>query len=912
MDAVGYLSAMRQLRDLRRVHLHDLEVLALIRAGEGDLVRPRREEEVRQLTVACGLGGSGEQRNQSIRGVSSLLTELAKRRLLRRLTDVDDACGEFQAELLQPVTVLPDEHHFALRRERKCRSPTRCGDQVILLDLVAIGQRNVLFVDREPVARQEDFGLQDVPRSMHDGSIPRVSVRRKAPARCLGPIAPAWDSGWQSVVVRLLPVLEDSESVPLSAPGFLPLARRFASRKDRLPFRAPAWRGAVPMKLIKVAAAALNQTPLDWDGNLANVISAISAAKAAQVGVLCLPELCLSGYGCEDAFLAPSVHRTSIELLSEVAPHTRGIVVSVGLPISHSKGIYNACALFADGEVAGLVAKRALAGSGIHYEPRWFRPWPEGERATISVAGRDVPVGDFYFDCGGIKIGFEICEDAWIARRPGAGLALDGVDVILNPSASHFAFGKHEVRQRLVLEGSRAFCVTYVYANLLGNEAGRTLYDGDTLIATAGELVASGRRFGFSDMELTAAVVDLELAQVRGSWASCTPRVSHPREAYVTVSFAPPPAELAPTRLERPEWEGSSRKKEEEFGRAVALGLFDYMRKSRSRGFVVSLSGGADSSAVACLVGLMVRWAEAELGASGLRKRLPFLAALPDGAGTDAIMGAMLTTVYQSTRNSSTVTRNAAAAVARAVSSRHIEVSVEELVGRYTMLAEEALERTLSWATDDVALQNIQARVRAPLVWMLANVSGALLLATSNRSEAAVGYATMDGDTAGGLSPIAGIDKAFLRQWLSWLERQGPADLGPIPELCSVTDQVPTAELRPPEESQTDEKDLMPYVVLDAIERAAIHEKRSPADVLRLLRIEFPEHDESTRVMWVSRFFRLFSRNQWKRERYAPSFHVDDASLDPKSWCRFPILSGGYERELRLLGESTLRAERPK
>ena len=654
------------------------------------------------------------------------------------------------------------------------------------------------------------------------------------------------------------------------------------------------------MKLVKIAAAALNQTPLDWDGNLANVLSAIEAARTQGVSVLCLPELCLSGYGCEDAFLSPGVPELSLTLLQQVAACTRGLIVSVGLPIRHARANYNACALLADGRIAGLVAKRALAGDGIHYEPRWFKSWPEGERSTIVIGDHGYPLGDIYFNCGGIRIGFEICEDAWIAKRPAAAMAADAVDLILNPSASHFAFGKHEVRRRLVLEGSRAVAVTYVYANLLGNEAGRAIYDGDTLIASAGELAACGKRFSFADFELSLAIVDIELTRTRGAWSSSSrPRVADPVASCIAVPFEFPRIEPTQQRIELASWEESAQKKEEEFARAVALGLFDYMRKSRSRGFVVSLSGGADSTAVACLVGLMVRWALADLGAERLARRLTCLGDFALSADAKVLTGRLLTTVYQSTRNSSSTTRHAAAIVAAGIGATFLEMDVDALVGAYTALAQQAVARELTWQRDDVALQNIQARVRAPSVWMLANIYGALLLSTSNRSEAAVGYATMDGDTAGGLSPIAGIDKAFLLRWLSWLECRGPIDLSPIPELAAVTRQQPTAELRPPEAAQTDETDLMPYVVLDAIERASIRDKRSPVEVLMLMRVEFPAIEDEQLKVWTKRFFVLWSRNQWKRERYAPSFHLDDANLDPKTWCRFPILSGGFERELR-------------
>jgi NAD+ synthase (glutamine-hydrolysing) len=184
---------------------------------------------------------------------------------------------------------------------------------------------------------------------------------------------------------------------------------------------------------------------------------------------------------------------------------------------------------------------------------------------------------------------------------------------------------------------------------------------------------------------------------------------------------------------------------------------------------------------------------------------------------------------------------------------------------------------------------------------MLANLTGALLVSTSNRSEAAVGYATMDGDTAGGIAPIAGIDKAYLRRWLRWLERDGPEGLGPIPALAAVNAQAPTAELRPATSGQTDEADLMPYDVLDTVERLAIGEKQTPLEAWRQVRARYPQHDPRQLAVWTERFFRLWSRNQWKRERYAPSFHLDDQNLDPKTWCRFPILSGGFERECAAL-----------
>jgi len=664
------------------------------------------------------------------------------------------------------------------------------------------------------------------------------------------------------------------------------------------------------MKLIKVSAAVLNQTPLDWNGNRDRILQAIAAAKADQVSILCLPELCVSGYGCEDAFHSPAERRMAIDMLAEIVPHTRGLIVSLGAPLGYQHALFSTACLAVDGRIAGFVAKRFLAGDGIHYEPRWFKAWPAGARGEVVIQGHAYPLGDMEFDCGGVKIGFEICEDAWAASRPGAELARRGVDIILNPSASHFAFGKAETRQRFVLEGSRAFGVSYIYSNLLGNESGRAIYDGGALIASAGRLVAAGQRFSFADWGLTTAVIDVEATRMQQSrTGSFEPRLDRAAGAIVAPFRFPELRPMAIPPLQSVQWESGLHVKEEEFARAIALGLFDYMRKSRSNGFVVSASGGADSSAVACLAAMLVDLGAHELGLEAFVAKLAYLPAAKLAGSPRELIAELLTCVYQSTQNSSDTTRNAAAGVAGALGARFYEFDVDQLVNDYIAMVSRAIGRELTWGQDDLALQNIQARVRSPGVWMVANLRNALLLATSNRSEAAVGYATMDGDTSGGLSPIAGIDKAYLRSWLEWLRDFGPEGGRPIPELIAVTCQPPTAELRPQSAHQTDEADLMPYELLDAIERAAIRDKHSPLEVFQQMQPRFAQYPAQQLAAWVERFFNLWCRNQWKRERYAPSFHVDDENLDPKTWCRFPILSGGYQRELAELRAFVAAAE---
>ncbi len=653
------------------------------------------------------------------------------------------------------------------------------------------------------------------------------------------------------------------------------------------------------MKLLRVGAAVLNQTPLDWEGNTARARQAIELAREQGVSVLCLPELCLTGYGCEDAFPAPGTQEQAWRSLQELLPATKGMVVSFGLPLLYAGGLFNTACLVADRKILGFVAKQNLAGEGIHYEPRWFKPWPKGVRAEIELAHKLYPIGDLIFDCGGVRIGFEICEDAWVAERPGAYLAREAVDVILNPSASHFAFGKHEVRLRFVIEGSRAFSVAYVYANLLGNEAGRAIYDGDAMIASAGTLLATGPRFSYADCHVTSAVVNIETIRLgRARTGSFRPSITSDAPRIIDTDFNYPALSPTPSVVTRPGWENSPWIKEEEFTRAVSLSLFDYLRKSRSRGFVVSLSGGADSTACSLLSAWLADFGMQELGREAFLHKLGYLSELQAAQSPREVTKKLLTCVYQATRNSGEVTRNAAEVVAEGIGAEFLQFDVDALVQEYIRVVSQAIGRELTWEQDDIALQNIQARTRSPSVWLLTNIRGALLLSTSNRSEAAVGYATMDGDTSGGLAPIAGIDKAFLRRWLRWVETHGPEGIGPTPAVNAVNEQQPTAELRPSSANQTDEADLMPYELLDAVERLAIRDKMSPLDILQRVRVDFPMYELRPLSVWVDRFFRLWCRNQWKRERYAPSFHLDDENLDPRSWCRFPILSGGYQREL--------------
>ncbi len=393
--------------------------------------------------------------------------------------------------------------------------------------------------------------------------------------------------------------------------------------------------------------------------------------------------------------------------------------------------LFNVVAVVADGEILGFVAKRFLAGDGIHYEPRWFKPWPQQVRGSIYLLGRTFPIGDILFQCGDVRIGLEICEDAWVAARPGATLALQGVDIILNPSASHFAFGKIRVRERFVLEGSRAFNASYVYSNLLGNESGRAIYDGGALIASGGALLAQGPRFSFRDVVVTSAVIDVDATRMnQARTASYRPEITNAPLDLVRADFAWPQVETrVGAGVACAAWETSDALKEEEFTRAVTLALFDYLRKSHSHGFVVSLSGGADSSAVSCLVAQTAELAFRELGADGMKRKLGFIPGIDDWNSPRQLIERPAHLRLSGQCQQLATTRNAACELAHAVGA---DVSrIRHRLPRRRIHANGRARgsgASSTGKTDDLALQNIQARVRSPGIWMVANLQNALLL----------------------------------------------------------------------------------------------------------------------------------------------------------------------------------------
>ena len=633
--------------------------------------------------------------------------------------------------------------------------------------------------------------------------------------------------------------------------------------------------------MIKVAGVSVNQTPLDWEGNFDRISAAVFRARDLGIDLLCFPELAICGYGCEDIFHYPWFAKKCRQALERVIDISSSMSLLLGLPLAYEGRLFNTLAVIKQGSLAGFYPKHCLAADGVHYESRWFTPWAAGEKKYVDFEGQKVQIGPPTFQLAQVCVGLEICEDAWKASSDQ--LILDEQpDLVVNASASPFSLGKNQKRKELVLERSRRFDCHYLLVNLLGNECGSILYDGDVIIACKGERVQQIPRLRFQ--EWTMGYFDMNSKDPSRDIASGGGRqeeVDLGNLSSLKLRFEPAEKCGMPADAGL-DLGGSSGVAFQEFGRAVPMGLFDYLRKSRSRGFVVSLSGGADSTLVALMVHRMVELVTRERGGEAF-KNVSQQAATGD---IRQITSDLLTVVYQRSENSSFQTHESATKTARAMGATFHEWDIDPITDHLRTSVEARRRATLNWETDGIALQNLQARARGIGAWLLANLENKILLCTSNRSELALGYCTMDGDTSGGLAPIAGVSKDFVRKWLVYAERE----LG-YPFLADVNALEPTAELLPPAYHQADETELMKYDLEQEIENLVFRERKSPAETLQVVD---RKRDKISTKKDVDKFFHLLTSSQWKRERMASSFHLDDMNLSPRSWFRHPVLCGPY------------------
>jgi NAD+ synthase (glutamine-hydrolysing) len=654
--------------------------------------------------------------------------------------------------------------------------------------------------------------------------------------------------------------------------------------------------------LLRVAACAINQTPFDWVGNESRLLQALRDAKDSGVQVLLFPELSVPGYEVGDSIKSFEAVRRCNEIIKNVAVEGDGMAVILGTPVFYNGHLFNGSVMIVNGKVEGIAIKRRPAQGGLHDELRIFAPWESNTEAKIMWEGEEVRIGDLLFDLPTtngdvVRVGFEICEDAWVADRGTAKLAGCGVQIILNPSASHFGVFKDKIRrERIVRQGAATTGGAYVYANFLGIQSGRAIYDGGCFICDGDYMVAS-ERFPYQEHSLCIMDIETNVIKTRQLNLITSPidlngKVQPVRVAY---SFGPPRRRWLPV-TERDSWATTSSPdvlRYEEIVRGVSFALFDYLRKSRMQGYLVSLSGGADSSLTTLLVALMVQRGIQQCGVDGFKLRLPHIRRLQQAETEEQVIGILLKCIYQAAHYSTAASEEAAATLANEVFASYSRWSVSEIIEGFASIISDsgALDIDMPADPNDVSVQNLTARARTPALWFVANAEGRIVLNTSNRSEMALGYGTYGGDLLGGYSPLGGIDKWTIMGILQWYQSTGPAEIGPCAILELVTKRPPSAELAP---DQEDTKDLMPYEWLAKLEKLAFGQQYSPQEVFNAYRWDADPH-----VLYgmIEKLYSLWARNQWKRSQLPTAPFVEVVSLDLLNY-RFPVFSGGSQKEL--------------
>jgi len=631
------------------------------------------------------------------------------------------------------------------------------------------------------------------------------------------------------------------------------------------------------MRLVRVALANVNATVGACRSNVDRAVALARIAAADGATLVALPEQVIGGYPPEDLVQWRSFVEAQREELLRFARETERLscASAIGLVIARGSHLYNVAALVLGGRVWGFVPKEKLPLYNVFYEARTLARGAPGLYDTVG----GVPFGDLVFDLDFGTISLEVCEDVWSPDGPMRRRSYAGAEIVVNVSASPFRLGIAETRREMLATRAADCQTTVVYVNLVGANDG-LVFDGGGFVAQNGRLVLAAERFREG---VEAVTLDLDrtrrLRTENTTWredqeasmdAATKPvhvRIDAPTGGREALTFVVPANRSFFLPAQSPAVSPRDAFCEELLD-ALALGVGDYFEKIGSfKTIGVALSGGRDSLLV---LAVARRWID---------KRWRHL---PEG-DRSAKARDILRAFYMPTRYSSTVTRAAAEQVALDLDAPFIVVSIDEAFEREL----EAVQKMLQPGEEVTALarQNVQARVRAERMWTWANCAGGLFLQTSNMSEKAVGYVTIGGDGEGALSVIANVPKTVVNYLLDWLYDTTRA------EGIRLTLLKPaTAELA---EDQEDERELMPFPVLDACFALFAGEKMAPTEVVTALRAVFPEHPVDRLEEWVGRFVRLFSASIYKWVQAPISLHVGNLDLERERALQLPVVQKG-------------------
>ncbi|KAI3915942.1 hypothetical protein MKW98_004383 [Papaver atlanticum] len=662
------------------------------------------------------------------------------------------------------------------------------------------------------------------------------------------------------------------------------------------------------MRLLKVATCNLNQWAMDFDCNLKNIKESITKSKQAGAVIRLGPELEITGYGCEDHFLELDTVAHSWECLIEIlgGDYTDGILCSIGMPVIRGSERYNCQVLCYNRKILMIRPKNWLANDGNYRELRWFTAWKQRDQleefqlppdVAEALSQTSVPFGYGYIQFLDTAVAAEVCEELFTPVPPHAELALNGVEVFLNASGSHHQLRKLDVRLRAFIGATHTRGGVYMYSNHQGCDGARLYYDGCSCVVVNGDVVAQGSQFSLKDVEVLVAQVDLDaVASLRGSissfqeQASCKTKVSSITAPYkLCQSFNPRLLLSSPLKIKY-------HSPEEEIAFGPGCWMWDYLRRSGASGFLLPLSGGADSSSVAAIVGCMCQLVVKEIanGDEQVKADAIRIGHYTDGQyPTDSKEFAkrIFYTVFMGTENSSDATRSRAKLLADEIGSWHLDVSIDTVISSLLSLFQTLTGKRPVYKVDggsnaeNLGLQNIQARIRMVLAFMLASLlpwahskpGFYLVLGSSNVDEGLRGYLTKYDCSSADINPIGSISKQDLRAFLKWA-----AVHLDYPSLAEIEAAPPTAELEPIRSnySQLDEVDMgMTYEELSIYGRLRKIFRCGPMSMFQNLCYKWGGRLSPLEIgNKVKYFFKYYSINRHKMTVLTPSYHAESYS----------------------------------
>jgi len=623
---------------------------------------------------------------------------------------------------------------------------------------------------------------------------------------------------------------------------------------------------------IKVAAAVPAVRVADTEYNVLQVESLIAQAEGQGVEILVFPELCLTGYSCQDLFKEQLLIDKAEEALLTLLDFTRklDVISVVGLPVQVGGLLYNCAAVVQGGQLLGVVPKTYLPNYGEFYEKRWFASAHDMTATEIFLAGspiRITPDPQIFTTTDGVNFGIEICEDVWAPTPPSNRLSLAGADIILNLSASNELIGKHEYLKALLAQQSARTMSGYVYASCgFGESTQDVVYGGNAMVFENGHLLVEGDRFSFQP-QLKTEQIDVErLCTERRMNSTFITAQARMRQSVVTISCKP--VEHHEFVLERaveahPFVPKEARRKadcEEIFNIQVA-GLAKRLYHINGQKAVIGISGGLDST-LALLVTVRA------FDKLGLDRRGIIGITMP-GFGT------------------SNRTHDNALKLMKELGITMREISIVKAVTQHFEDIGHDPER------HDTTYENSQARERTQILMDVANKENAIVIGTGDLSELALGWATYNGDHMSMYGVNAGVPKTLIQYLVRYYADCISGGTPIQATLLDVIDTPISPELIPTNErgdiKQKTEDLVGPYELHDFFLYYFLRYGFRPAKIMLLAKKAFDSvYDEAVIKKWLQTFCRRFFNQQFKRSCLPDGPKVGSVSLSPRGDWRMP------------------------